>query len=70
MNCISVVIREMGLQVIVPAIYFYFKRKVLFICFNDAISTYTTGQIINVDGGMNSHAPTVAQFRQMNSRTW
>ena len=33
-------------------------------------STYTTGQIINVDGGMNSHAPTVAQFRQMNSRTW
>ena len=33
-------------------------------------SVYTTGQIINVDGGMNSHAPTVAQFRQMNSRTW
>ena len=38
MNCISAVIREMGLQVIVRAIYFYFKRKVLFICFNDAIS--------------------------------
>ena len=33
-------------------------------------SAYVTGQIINVDGGMNSHAPTVAQFRQMNSRTW
>ncbi|MGN0301696.1 MAG: SDR family NAD(P)-dependent oxidoreductase [Anaerotardibacter sp.] len=33
-------------------------------------SEYVTGQIINVDGGMNSHAPTVAQFRQMNSRTW
>ena len=29
-----------------------------------------TGQIINVDGGMNSHAPTVAQFKQLNSRTW
>lgn len=33
-------------------------------------SAYVTGQIINVDGGMNSHAPTVAQFKQMNSRTW
>ena len=33
-------------------------------------SAYVTGQIINVDGGMNSHAPTVAQFRQMGSRTW
>lgn len=31
---------------------------------------YVTGQIINIDGGMNSHAPTVAQFRQLNSRTW
>ena len=33
-------------------------------------SAYVTGQIINVDGGMNSHAPTVAQFREMGSRTW
>ena len=33
-------------------------------------AAYVTGQIINVDGGMNSHAPTVAQFRQLNSRTW
>ena len=33
-------------------------------------SQYVTGQIINVDGGMNSHAPTVAQFKELNSRTW
>lgn len=33
-------------------------------------SEYVTGQIINVDGGMNSHAPTVAQFRSLGSRTW
>ena len=33
-------------------------------------SAYVTGQIINVDGGMNSQAPTVAQFREMGSRTW
>lgn len=33
-------------------------------------SSYVTGQIVNVDGGMNSHIPTVAQFRQLNSRTW
>ena len=33
-------------------------------------STYVTGQIFNVDGGMNSHVPTVAQFRELNSRTW
>ena len=33
-------------------------------------SSYVTGQIMNVDGGLNSHVPTVAQFRQMNSRTW
>lgn len=33
-------------------------------------SEYVTSQIIDVDGGMNSHAPTVAQFRAMNSRTW
>ena len=33
-------------------------------------STYVTGQIVNVDGGLNSHVPTVAQFRELNSRTW
>ncbi len=33
-------------------------------------SAYVSGQIITVDGGMNSHAPTVAQFRSMGSRTW
>lgn len=33
-------------------------------------SSYVTGQIINVDGGLNSHVPTVAQFRDLNSRTW
>ena len=33
-------------------------------------SEYVTGQVINVDGGMNSHAPTVAQFKALNSRTW
>lgn len=33
-------------------------------------SAYVTGQVMTVDGGMNSHAPTVAQFRAMNSRTW
>lgn len=33
-------------------------------------SSYVSGQIINVDGGMNSHVSTVAQFREMNSRTW
>ena len=33
-------------------------------------AAYVTGQIVNVDGGLNSHVPTVAQFRQMNSRTW
>lgn len=33
-------------------------------------SEYVTGQIINIDGGMNSHAPTVAQFKALNSRTW
>ena len=33
-------------------------------------SAYVTGQIVNVDGGMNSHVPTVAQFRELNSRTW
>ena len=33
-------------------------------------SCYVTGQIINVDGGLNSHVSTVAQFREMKSRTW
>lgn len=33
-------------------------------------SEYVTGQIINVDGGMNSHVPTVAQMRALNKRTW
>ena len=33
-------------------------------------SEYVTGQIIKVDGGMNSHVSTVAQFKQLNSRTW
>ncbi|MDD6096582.1 MAG: SDR family NAD(P)-dependent oxidoreductase [Firmicutes bacterium] len=33
-------------------------------------STYVTGQIVNVDGGLNSHVPTVAQFRALASRTW
>lgn len=33
-------------------------------------SGYVSGQIINVDGGLNSHVSTVAQFRDLNSRTW
>lgn len=33
-------------------------------------SSYVSGQIINVDGGLNSHVSTVAQFRELNSRTW
>lgn len=33
-------------------------------------SDYVSGQIINVDGGLNSHVSTVAQFKQLNSRTW
>jgi 3-oxoacyl-[acyl-carrier protein] reductase len=33
-------------------------------------SAYVTRQIINVDGGLNSHATTVAQFRSAGSRTW
>ena len=33
-------------------------------------SAYVTGQIISVDGGLNAHIPTVAQFRAMESRTW
>ncbi|MGN0299240.1 MAG: SDR family NAD(P)-dependent oxidoreductase [Lachnospiraceae bacterium] len=33
-------------------------------------SSYVTGQVVNVDGGLNSHVSTVAQFKQLNSRTW
>lgn len=33
-------------------------------------SGYVTGQIINCDGGLNSHAPTVAQFREAGSRSF
>ena len=33
-------------------------------------SAYVSGQIITVDGGLNSHSPTVAQFRALGSRTW
>lgn len=33
-------------------------------------SSYVTGQIVNVDGGLNSHVSTVAQFRELKSRTW
>lgn len=33
-------------------------------------SAYVTGQIINVDGGLNAHVTTAAQFRELNSRTW
>lgn len=33
-------------------------------------SYYVTGQIMTVDGGLNSHVPTSAQFRNLGSRTW
>ena len=33
-------------------------------------SSYVTGQIMTVDGGLNSHTTPVAQFRAMASRTW
>lgn len=33
-------------------------------------SNYVTGQIMDVDGGMNSHVPTVGEFKKMSSRTW
>lgn len=33
-------------------------------------SEYFTGQVVTVDGGMNSHVPTVGEFKKMNSRTW
>lgn len=31
---------------------------------------YMNGQIFNCDGGLNSHIPTVAQFRSNSGRTW
>ncbi|MGN0467813.1 MAG: SDR family NAD(P)-dependent oxidoreductase [Acutalibacteraceae bacterium] len=33
-------------------------------------SSYFTGQVVTVDGGLNSHVSTVAQFKEMSSRTW
>ena len=33
-------------------------------------SEYFTGQVVTVDGGLNSHVSTVAQFKEMKSRTW
>ena len=33
-------------------------------------SSYVTGQIMNVDGGLNSHVSTVGEFRKLSSRTW
>ena len=33
-------------------------------------SNYVTGQIMDVDGGMNSHVLTVGEFKKMSSRTW
>lgn len=31
---------------------------------------YVTGQVMTVDGGLNAHTTTVAQFKALNSRTW
>lgn len=33
-------------------------------------SAYMSGQVLNMDGGMNSHIPTTAQMREMTGRTW
>lgn len=33
-------------------------------------SSYFTGQVVTVDGGLNAHVSTMAQFRAMVSRTW
>lgn len=33
-------------------------------------STYTTGQVMTVDGGMNTHVSTVASMKALNKRTW
>lgn len=33
-------------------------------------SEFVTGQIMTVDGGMNSHVPTVGEFKKLGGRTW
>ena len=33
-------------------------------------SSYFTGQVVTVDGGLNAHVSTVAQFKALSSRTW
>lgn len=33
-------------------------------------SNYFTGQVVTVDGGLNAHVSTVAQFKALSSRTW
>ena len=33
-------------------------------------STYFTGQVVTVDGGLNAHVSTVGEFKKMQSRTW
>ncbi|MFW5632651.1 MAG: hypothetical protein ACOCMZ_05885 [Acetivibrio ethanolgignens] len=33
-------------------------------------SNYVTGQVMTVDGGLNAHVSTVAQFKELSSRTW
>lgn len=33
-------------------------------------SSYVSGQVFDVDGGINSHVTTVAQFKNIGSRTW
>lgn len=33
-------------------------------------SAYVTGQCLTVDGGMNMHAPTIGEFKNLGSRTW
>ena len=33
-------------------------------------SAYFTGQVVTVDGGLNAHVSTVAQFKALSSRTW
>ncbi len=33
-------------------------------------SAFVTGQVVTVDGGMNSHVTTVGEFKNLGSRTW
>lgn len=33
-------------------------------------STFFTGQVVTVDGGLNSHVSTVGEFKKMATRTW